>query len=76
MARGAIAARIQGDDYQARWFWFQICRLFSERTKVVRVGYEANNIKSFDDVVVYYQGMEDYEGNPLSKVMPFSFAMS
>lgn len=66
MARGAIAARIQGDDYQARWFWFQICRLFSERTKVVRVSYEANNIKSFDDVVVYYQGMEDDEGNLLS----------
>jgi hypothetical protein len=66
MARGAIAARIQGDDYQARWLWFHICRLFSERTKVVRVGYEANNIKSFDDVVVYYQGMQDDEGNPLN----------
>jgi SMODS-associated and fused to various effectors sensor domain len=66
MARGAIAARIQGDDYQARWFWFQVCRLFSECPKVVRVGYEANNIKSFDDVVVYYQDMEDDEGNPLN----------
>ncbi|WP_341531834.1 SAVED domain-containing protein (plasmid) [Nostoc sp. UHCC 0302] len=66
MAKRAIAARIQGDDYQARWFWFQVCRLFSERTKVVRVGYEANNIKSFDDVVVYYKGMQDDEGNPLN----------
>lgn len=62
---GAIAARIQGDNYQARWFWFQVCRLFSERTKVIRVGYEVNNVKSFDDVVVYYDGMEDDDGNIL-----------
>lgn len=61
----AIAARNQGDDYQARWFWLQICRLFGDRTKVVRVAYEANNIKSFDDVVVYFDGMIDEEGQPL-----------
>lgn len=63
MAR-AIAARNQGDDYQARWFWLQVCRLFGERTKVVRVAYEANNVKSFDDVVIYYDNsMVDDEGN-------------
>ncbi|MGG6294902.1 SAVED domain-containing protein [Leptolyngbya sp. AN02str] len=64
MAR-AIAARNQGDDYQARWFWFQACRLFGDRTKVVRVVYEANNIKSFDDISVYFDGRFDEEGNPL-----------
>ncbi|WP_009631121.1 SAVED domain-containing protein [Synechocystis sp. PCC 7509] len=53
MAR-AIAARIQGDDYQARWFWVQVCRLFAERTRVVRVAYEESNVKSFDDVVTYF----------------------
>ena len=64
MAR-AIAARIQGDDYQARWFWLQVCRLFGERPKVVRVAYEANNVKSFDDVVAYCDGINDIEGNPI-----------
>jgi hypothetical protein len=64
MAR-AIAARTQGDDYQARWFWLQVCRLFGDRTNVVRVVYEANNVKSFDDVVVHFEGMTDEEGHPL-----------
>ena len=64
MAR-AITARIQGDDYQAKWLWMQICRLFAPRTKVVRVSYEASGIKSFDDVVCHYEGMDDDEGNPL-----------
>lgn len=64
MAR-AIAARNQGDDYQARWFWLQACRLFGDRTKVVSVVYEANNIKSFDDVAVYFDAMVDDEGNSL-----------
>ena len=50
----AIAARIQGDDYQARFFWLQICRLFQTHTKVVQVGYELNDFKSIDDVVVIY----------------------
>lgn len=64
MAR-AIAARTQGDDYQARWFWLQVCRLFGDRTKAIRVIYEANNVKSFDDVVVHFDGMVDEEGYPL-----------
>jgi hypothetical protein len=65
MAR-AIAARNRGDDYQARWFWIQVCRLFGDRTKVVRVEYEADNVKSFDDVAVYFNGMIDEEGNHLN----------
>lgn len=64
MAR-AIAARNQEDDYQARWFWCQACRLFDTHTKVVRVAYKANNVKSFDDIVVYFDGMIDEEGNNL-----------
>lgn len=54
MAR-AIAARQEGDDYQARLFWLHVCRLFLERSKVRRVIYEAENVKSFDDVVVEYE---------------------
>jgi hypothetical protein len=45
---------MQGDDYQARWFWLQACRLFEERPTVERVGYELALAKAFDDVVSFY----------------------
>ena len=50
----SVIARIEGDDYQARYFWLQICRLFQPHTKVIEVGYEFAEAKSFDDVVVSY----------------------
>ena len=53
MAR-AVSARMQGDDYQARFFWLQVCRLFQPHTKVSSVGYEAEDARAFDDVVVTY----------------------
>jgi hypothetical protein len=63
----AVVPRLQGDDYQARWFWIQVCRLFDDRTKVLRVAYEKDRIKSFDDVAVFYRdGMFDEDGYPLS----------
>lgn len=53
----AVAARTLGDDYQARLFWLQVCRLFEDRPKVTEVEIEAENVKSFDDVVVHYSGL-------------------
>ena len=53
MAR-AVSARIQGDDYQLRYFWLQVCRLFQTHTKVATVGYEVADARAFDDVVVSY----------------------
>jgi hypothetical protein len=50
----AVIARMQGDDYQARFFWLQACRLFQPYSKVCHVAYELAQIKSFDDVVVRY----------------------
>lgn len=65
MARRAIIARIQGDDYQARWFWLRACDLLEEHTDVEKVVYEENNVKSLDDVVVYYRGgTRDPLGHP------------
>ena len=62
----SVVARQQGDDYQARWFWIQVCRLFEERSKVASVTYESEAPKSFDDVTVAYSsGRCDEEGNPL-----------
>lgn len=62
----AIVARMQGDEYQARWFWINVCRMFDDRSKVIRVTYEQQNVKSFDDLGVFYkEGMQDEDGNPL-----------
>jgi hypothetical protein len=62
----AVAARIYGDDYQARFFWLQACRLFQDRSKVAAVEIEAANVKSLDDVVIHYcDGMLEC-GNALS----------
>jgi len=54
MAR-QIVARQQGDDYQARWFWLKACALLDDYSKVERVVYEDDVLKSFDDVAVYYR---------------------
>lgn len=50
----AVIARQKGDDYQARVFWLEGCRLFSRHSKVARVAYELKKIKAFDDVAVFY----------------------
>lgn len=49
----AVIPRMQGDDYQAYYFWHEACRLFMPSTKVERVTYEGD-LKSFDDVIVQY----------------------
>lgn len=54
MAR-QIVARHQGDDYQARWFWLRACDLLDDFSNVERVTYEDAELKSFDDVAVYYR---------------------
>lgn len=62
----AIAARTKGDDYQARVFCVELCRLFDEKSKVTRVVYEAARVKHFEDVVVHYKdGMFDVDHEPL-----------
>ncbi len=63
----AIAARTAGDDYQARLFWLQACRLLLPRPDgVEQVGFETGGVKAFDDVVTYYvDGHSDEDGLPL-----------
>lgn len=65
MAR-QIVARQQGDDYQARWFWLQACGVLDEFSDIHRVVYEDPQVRSFDDVAVYYRsGYADEKGRPL-----------
>jgi hypothetical protein len=51
----AVGARTQGDDYQARVFWLNACRLLMPNSKVIRVVYENPDTLYFDDVAVYYK---------------------
>lgn len=50
----AVVPIMLGQDYQARFFWTEACRLFQPRSKVIEVAYDLNDIKAFDDIVVYY----------------------
>jgi SMODS-associated and fused to various effectors sensor domain len=51
----AVGARTQGDDYQARFFWLNACRLLMPNSPVIRVVYENPDTLYFDDVAVYYK---------------------
>lgn len=51
----AVAARTQGDDYQARFFWYQACRLFEPRSVVESISFENPNLRFFDDVSLFYK---------------------
>lgn len=51
----AVSSRIKGDDYQAYIFWINACRLFREHTKVEKIAYEFDQVKSIDDVAVFYK---------------------
>jgi hypothetical protein len=54
-----------GVDYQAVWFWIQACRLLQPSSPVIKVIWESNDIKSFDDVVVHYRRpIPDERGDP------------
>ena len=49
----AIAARKQGDDFQARLFWLCGSLLLDPKGAVTRVAYETGP-KAFDDVLIEY----------------------
>jgi len=51
---GAIAARMQGDDYQARWFFIQALRMLDNGSPVTRVGLEQGHFPWFDDIITHY----------------------
>ena len=50
----AVVARWHGDNYQARVFWENALNLLSPHSCVVKVTFEADGPKAFDDVVVKY----------------------
>jgi len=50
----AIAARRDGDAFQARMFWLKACHLLDEHGAIARVGFE-HGPKGFDDLWVEYE---------------------
>ena len=63
----AVTARQQGDTYQGRVFWLEVCRLFQRHTKVASVGYEVDDVPHFDDVAVLYsEPIRDAHGELVS----------
>ena len=49
-----IAARINGDDYQARHFWIHALDMIDKSSGVAAVSYDFSDKRTFDDVVVEY----------------------
>lgn len=50
-----VIPRQQGDDYQAKYFWFKACNLFFQNSTATRIAWEHNNAPGFDDISVYYE---------------------
>lgn len=55
----AVAAREYGDIYQAMVFWKYAIQMFSN-SDIKEIGYEYGAVKSFDDVVVFYQNEQRF----------------
>lgn len=55
MASKQIGARLSGDDYQARFFWYMAAQLLLTDSNVERVCVEFEKALHIDDVVVFYK---------------------
>ena len=65
----AVAARREGDTFQARIFWLHAARLLDPESGVSRVGFETGP-KSFDDIRIVYDPARcpnDHYGRPVQR---------
>lgn len=51
----SVSAIYRGIDYQATLAWIYICTMLRSHSHVEKIVYESNDVKSFDDIVVYYK---------------------
>ena len=66
----SIDARQKGDEYQHLYFWYYAMKMFDSDEGIGKIEYESNEIKYFDDIVVFYKKgyyPKDYLNNPISK---------
>lgn len=66
MAKSVIP-RKSGDKYQALFFWLQACKVLSNNSTAVRVGYEIDTHSGFDDVAIYYDPQALFNGQQISQ---------
>lgn len=50
----SVIPRQQGDEYQAMYFWYQACNLFSRDSTAIQIEWERNDVPGFDDVTLHY----------------------
>jgi hypothetical protein len=55
VALNQVAARVEGDVFQGRFFWHQACALLLPNRKVIRVAFEHDEASGADDVAVFYE---------------------
>src|ERR1700722_6519613 len=65
----SIVPRQQGDDYQARFFWFKACDLYRHNTTTTRIQWEMSEGHGFDDIAVYHKPgrLDSNSGNPIEQ---------
>lgn len=63
----AIIPREIGDEYQKLVFWQYALKMLLGTSEIDKVGYECDEIKTFDDVVVYYANPQKYRKKTISK---------
>lgn len=56
----SLAAIAQGDDYQAMVFWKYANNMLRSDSDIESIGYEYDEVKSFDDVVVIYKRPQSF----------------
>lgn len=66
----SVNARQDGDEYQHLYFWYYAMKMFDSDEGIEKIEYESNEIKYFDDIVVFYKKghyPKDHLNNPISK---------
>ena len=63
----SLAAIAQGDDYQAMVFWKYANNMLRTDSDVESIGYEYDEVKSFDDVVVIYKRPQSFRTSVVEK---------
>lgn len=62
----AVAAREHGDQYQAMVFWQYALGLLREDSDIKEIGYEYDEIKSFDDIVLLYNREQNFRDTTIN----------
>lgn len=55
MALNQVAARTEGDLFQARFFWHEACALLNPSKNVIRVIFEHDTASGADDIAVFFK---------------------